>query len=453
MSNISIDKITIIGGGLAGCEAAWQIAIRGIPVRLYEMRPGKMTPAHRTSGLAELVCSNSLRGAALENAVGLLKEEMRYLGGGGGGGGLWVMSAAEATKVPAGGALAVDRELFSRYIEEKLFSHPYVEIERSEVTAIPEGITVIAAGPLASDALSTEINLQTGGQGLFFHDAVAPLISKDSIDLDKAFFGSRYDKGGDDYLNCPMNQEEYLRFYQELLAAELHPLHGFEEEEKVFEGCMPIEAMAKRGVDTMRYGPLKPVGIVCPDGSEAYAVVQLRQDNTAGTLYNMVGFQTRLKRGEQERVFRLIPGLERAEFQRFGMMHRNTYINSSQLLSADLSLKACPDIFFAGQITGVEGYVESAAAGLLSGINAARRYLGLDTLILPRETALGGLINYISTPQANFQPMNVTFGLISPWEKRERNKRLKNQLISERALKALEGFILEHELSRDIRHK
>lgn len=445
MIKIAKEYIDIIGGGLAGCEAAWQAVERGIPVRLHEMRPVKMTPAHRTVGLAELVCSNSLRAAALENAVGLLKEEMRRLDS-------LVIEAADSTKVPAGGALAVDRGLFSSYIEEKLAEHPLVAIVREEVTAIPPGITVMAAGPLASERISEEIGCLTGVKGLFFHDAVAPLISCDSIDMEKAFFASRYAKGGDDYLNCPMNKEEYLLFYRELIHAELHPLHEFEEDEKVFEGCMPIETMAKRGEDTMRFGPLKPVGIICPDGREAYAVVQLRQDNTAGTLYNMVGFQTRLKRGEQDRVFRLIPGLEKAEIQRYGMMHRNTYINSPRLLTAGLSFFDRPGLYFAGQITGVEGYVESAASGLLAGINAARHYTGLDDLVFPAETALGGLINYITVPHADFQPSNITFGLLPPLGKKERDKRKKNLMIAERALDVLEGFIEEYELCRGIRH-
>ena len=400
-----------------------------------------MTPAHRTAGLGELVCSNSLRAAALENAVGLLKEEMRQLDS-------LIIEAADATKVPAGGALAVDRELFSKFIEDRLLSHPLIEIERSEVTEIPHGITLIAAGPLASDSLSEEIRSLTGGEGLFFYDAVAPVITKDSINMDVAFLASRYGKGGGegDYINCPMDQEEYLNFYRELVNAELYPLHDFEKDEKVFEGCMPIEAMAKRGVDTMRFGPLKPVGINCPGGGEAYAIVQLRQDNAAATLYNIVGFQTRLKRGEQERVFRKIPGLEHGEFQRFGMMHRNTYINSPELLSADLRLKKRPDLFFAGQITGVEGYVESAASGLLAGINAARLSTGIDPVVFPVETAIGGLINYISTPHKDFQPMNVTFALITPLGYREKNKKLKNAAISKRALDNLKEFKKDHEL-------
>lgn len=433
-------EIIIVGGGLAGCEAAWQAAKRGVKVRLYEMRPQRMTPAHRTGDLAELVCSNSLRAYALENAVGLLKAEMSILDS-------LIMEAARHCRVPAGGALAVDRALFSRYIEEKLLAQPQVELIREEVCGIPEGIAIIAAGPLASDAISDAIHELTGREHLFFHDAVAPLVAADSINRDIAFFASRYDKGVTlgDYLNCPMDEEQYARFYQELVNAEVFPLKDFEKE-KTFEGCMPIESMARRGYDTMRYGPLKPVGLNLPGGGEPYAVVQLRQDDAAASMYNMVGFQTRLRRGEQERVFRFIPGLENAEFLRFGMMHRNTYLDSPRLLGPDLRFLARPQLFFAGQITGVEGYVESAACGLAAGINAARLVLGQETLVFPTKTALGSLLRYISTPSANFSPMNITFGLMPPLEKRIRNKKEKNGLLAQRALEVLKNFIAEKEV-------
>lgn len=434
-------KLKIIGGGLAGTEAAWQGAMHGVEVELYEMRPQKMTPAHKTGGLGELVCSNSLRGDALENAVGLLKEEMRHLNS-------LIMEAAQAARVPAGGALAVDRAIFSQYLEDKITGHPNITLIRQEVTEIPEVPAIIAAGPLASEAISNGVKALTGEDNLFFHDAVAPIVAFESIDMNKAFFASRYDKGdGKDYLNCPMNKEEYLAFHQALRDAQLQPLHGFEEE-KTFEGCMPIETMAKRGEDTMRYGPLKPVGLDLPDGSQAYAVVQLRQDDAAANMYNLVGFQTRLKWGEQERVFRMIPGLENAEFLRFGVMHRNTYLNSPRLLQADLQLKSHPGLFFAGQITGVEGYVESAACGLAAGINGARLIKNEGTLTFPLETALGSLLNYISTPAGNFQPMNITFGLVPPLGYKERKKRLKNAALAKRALESLDNFIKEYKLNQ-----
>jgi len=435
-----MSEIIIVGGGLAGCEAAWQAAKRGVRVRLYEMRPHQMTPAHRTGDLAELVCSNSLRAYALENAVGLLKEEMSILDS-------LIMDAARHCRVPAGGALAVDRALFSRYIEEKLLAQPHVELIREEVCEMPQGIAIIAAGPLASPAISEAIQGLTGREHLFFHDAVAPLLSADSINGDIAFVASRYDKGDTpgDYLNCPMNKEQYDLFYRELVNAEVFPLKDFEKE-KTFDGCMPIESMARRGYDTMRYGPLKPVGLSLPGGGEPYAVVQLRQDDAAASMYNMVGFQTRLRRGEQERVFRLIPGLENADFLRFGMMHRNTYLDSPRLLGPDMRFLVRPQLFFAGQITGVEGYVESAACGLAAGINAARQAKGQETLIFPPETALGSLLHYINTPSSNFAPMNITFGLMPPLGKRIRNKKEKNGLLAQRALEALKNFILEKEV-------
>lgn len=425
--------LSIIGGGLAGCEAAWQAAGLGVAVRLFEMRPATMTPAHKTGNLAELVCSNSLRGDSLENAVGLLKEEMRRLGS-------LIMAAAEACRLPAGGALAVDRENFSGFIEEKLRKHPLIEIKLEEFTNLESGeLTVIAAGPLASPGLCQALEQITGGR-LFFHDAIAPIIERDSIDLGRAFFASRYGKGRADYLNCPLNREEYLCFWQALREAELYPLHDFEAE-KSFEGCLAVETMAARGPDTLRFGPLKPVGLELPGGGEAYAVVQLRQDNAAATAYNLVGFQTRLRRGEQERVFRLIPGLEQAVFLRYGMMHRNTYLDSPKILAPDLSLLVRPNLFLAGQISGVEGYVEAAAGGLAAGINAARRHLGEEPLLFPPETAIGGLLNYLQIPRENFQPSNITFALLPPLEQRIRDKREKNLAIATRALEALEKFI------------
>ena len=442
-------SLTIIGGGLAGCEAAWQAAKRGARVRLYEMRPHTMTPAHSGGGLAELVCSNSLRGAALSNAVGLLKEEMRRLDS-------LIMAAADLTAVAAGGALAVDRKLFSGYIEAAIGGHEGIELLREEVQTIPAGMVIIAAGPLASASLNEAIVDLTGSRGLYFHDAIAPIVAAESINTAIAFFASRYGKGeGADYLNCPFNKEQYLRFWQELKQAKLFCLRDFEEE-KLFGGCMPIEAMAKAGEDTMRYGPLKPVGLSGErreDGGwskavdEPYAVAQLRREDAAGSMYNLVGFQTRLTRLEQQRVFRLIPGLGQAEFLRYGAMHRNTYIDSPRLLGADLRLKRAPRIFFAGQISGVEGYVESAAAGLVAGLNAARALRGEEPLIFPAETALGGLLRYISTDtKTEFAPMNVNFGLLPPMNKRIRDKQQKNLALAERALRALEQLKMEQNL-------
>jgi methylenetetrahydrofolate--tRNA-(uracil-5-)-methyltransferase len=370
--------------------------------------------------------------------VGLLKEEMRLLDS-------LIIAAANATKVPAGGALAVDRGQFSAYIGEKLANHPLITIIREEVKAIPDGLAVIAAGPLASDALTKAIINLTGEEQLFFHDAIAPVIAADSIDMEKAFFASRYGKGSDDYLNCPMTEAEYDAFYEALIAAELYPLKDFEEE-KSFSGCMPIETMAHQGRDTIRFGPLKPVGLELANGSLAHAVVQLRQDDATASMYNMDGFQTRLRRGEQERVFRLIPALEHAEFLRYGQMHRNTYINSPRLLNADLTLKKRGDLLFAGQITGVEGYVESAACGLAAGINAARIAKEEETVIFPNETAIGSLMRYITTPNNNFQPMNITFGLMPPLAERVRDKKMKNEMIAKRAIRAIHNsqFIIHN---------
>lgn len=431
-----MDTVTVIGAGLAGSEAAWQLARQGVRVRIYEMRPVKNTPAHQTGGFAELVCSNSLRAASLENAVGLLKEEMRRLGS-------LIMECADRHRVPAGGALAVDRDLFSAAVTGALENHPLVEVVRQEAQSIPPvGTVVLATGPLTSPAMEKSIRELTGREYLYFYDAVAPIVTLESINLDKAFFSSRYDKGEGHYINCPMEKDEYLLFREALAGAERAPRRDFEKEVN-FEGCMPIEKLASRGVDTMRYGPLKPVGLTDPaTGRRPYAVVQLRQDNAAGTLFNLVGFQTHLKWSEQQRVFRLIPGLEKAEFIRYGVMHRNTYVNSPGLLEATYQCKLRPGLFFAGQITGVEGYVESASSGLAAGINAARLQQGRDLLIFPPETAHGSLARYITSADPDhFQPMNVTFGLLPPLEVRIRDRRQKNSMISERAIKTLEKFL------------
>jgi len=438
-----MQHITVIGAGLAGSEAAWQLAERGVMVDLYEMRPTKTTPAHHTDKFAELVCSNSLRGSGLENAVGLLKEEMRRMGS-------LIISAADHHAVPAGGALAVDRELFSGEITNRLEEHPNVCIHREEVHSIgQEGITVVASGPLTSDKLADEILRLTGEEALSFYDAAAPIVTLESINLDKAFWASRYDKGDADYLNCPMTQEEYEAFYMALLQAEVAEVQGFEQG-KVFEGCLPIEVMAKRGPQTLTFGPLKPVGLQDPrTGKKSYAVVQLRKENQAATLFNLVGFQTHLKWGEQKRVFSLIPGLENAEFVRFGVMHRNTFLNAPKVLSADFSLKSKPSLFFAGQMTGVEGYVESAASGLLAGLNAWRRVSGMNTLVFPSETTLGGLARHLEgSPSQSFQPMNMNFGLLPPLTMRIRDKREKNARISERALESFGEFCAWEDLGR-----
>ncbi|MEW6448812.1 MAG: FADH(2)-oxidizing methylenetetrahydrofolate--tRNA-(uracil(54)-C(5))-methyltransferase TrmFO [Bacillota bacterium] len=427
--------VLIVGAGLAGAEAAWQVSRRGVSVILYEMRPAKLTPAHHTGGFAELVCSNSLRAMALENAVGLLKEEMRRLDS-------LIMKAADHTRVPAGGALAVDRKAFSEYITEAVSTQPLVEVRREELTRIPEHTpAIIATGPLTSEALAKAIGELTGEGYLYFYDAVAPIVTLDSIDQEKVFWSSRYGKGEAAYLNCPMNEEEYNRFYDALLAAERAPLKSFEKETH-FEGCMPIEALAARGRETLLFGPLKPVGLVDPrTGKRPYAVVQLRQDNREGTLFNMVGFQTNLKWGEQQRVFRLIPGLEKAEFVRYGVMHRNTYLNAPVILEPTLECKKQPGLFFAGQITGVEGYVESAAAGLIAGIGAARQAKGLPPVLFPPETAHGSLMRYITTADPkNFQPMNVNYGLFLPLAEKVRDRRRRNLALAERALAALDGW-------------
>ena len=428
-------KVIVIGAGLAGSEAAWQIAQRGCNVELYEMRPSVNTPAHKTEYYAELVCSNSLRGATIENAVGLLKEEMRQLNS-------LIIEAADHTKVPAGGALAVDREEFSKYITEKIKAHPLIKIINAEITTVPQDeIVIIASGPLTSPTLSAEIAKITGEEYLYFYDAAAPILEIDSVDLNKVYKASRYGKGDDDYYNCPMNKEEYLNFWNELVKAETTPLKEFEKA-IFFEGCMPVEEMASRGVDTLRYGPLKPVGLEHPvTGEKPYAVVQLRQDNHAGTLYNIVGFQTHLKWPEQKRVFGLIPGLEKAEFVRYGVMHRNTFINSPKILKPTMQMKENSNIFFAGQITGVEGYVESASSGLIAGINAAKLVKNEDLIELQSDTAHGALCQYITNADMKkFQPMNVNFGLLPPLEERIKDKKLKNRTIAQRALDRLNQY-------------
>jgi methylenetetrahydrofolate--tRNA-(uracil-5-)-methyltransferase len=424
--------ITVIGAGLAGSEAAWQIANQGVPVRLCEMRPVKKTPAHHTSLFAELVCTNSLRAAAITNAVGLLKEEMRRLNS-------LIIQCADANAVPAGGALAVDREPFSQAVTDALENHPNIEIVRDEISSIPtDGIVVIATGPLTSPALSESIRSFIGKDYLYFFDAAAPIITKESVDMDKVYLASRYDKGEAAYLNCPMDEEEFRAFYEALIHAETAPVKDFEQE-KYFEGCMPVEVMAKRGAKTLLFGPMKPVGLVNPrTGKRPYAVVQLRQDNGAATLYNMVGFQTHLKWGEQARVFHMIPGLENAEIVRYGVMHRNTYINSPTSLYPTYQSKKRETLFFAGQITGVEGYVESAASGLISGINAGRYARSCDPLVFPSDTAIGSLAHYIThTDEAHFQPMNATFGLMPPLPERIRDKKERAQKMADRALMKL----------------
>jgi len=428
------DKVIVIGAGLAGSEAAWQIAEAGIKVELYEMRPEITSPAHHTAHFAELVCSNSLRAAAVENAVGLIKEEMRQLNS-------LVMRAADANRVPAGGALAVDREGFSSYITEILSNHPKVSVIKQEVTSIPDELVVVASGPLTSQSLSQTIGKITGQEYLYFYDAAAPIVTSDSLDMDKVYRASRYGKGDEDYLNCPMNKDEYERFWHELTNAETTPIKDFEKA-IFFEGCMPVEEMARRGIDTLRFGPLKPVGLAHPvSGEIPHAVIQLRQDNFASTLYNIVGFQTHLKWPEQERVFRMIPGLERAEFVRLGVMHRNTYINSPRILKPTLQMTDKPSLLFAGQITGVEGYVESAASGLVAGINAARIAIGNEALVFPEDTAHGALCRYITNADpSRFQPMNVNFGIMPPLEQRIKDKKVKNKMIAERALVSLQKF-------------
>ncbi|MCB2442065.1 FADH(2)-oxidizing methylenetetrahydrofolate--tRNA-(uracil(54)-C(5))-methyltransferase TrmFO [Listeria monocytogenes] len=424
-------SVNVIGAGLAGSEAVWQLVNRGVKVDLYEMRPVKQTPAHHTDKFAELVCTNSLRANGLTNAVGVIKEEMRMLDS-------IIIEAADKASVPAGGALAVDRHEFSGYITDKVKNHPLVTVHTEEVTTIPEGPTIIATGPLTSPALADEIKQLTGEEYLYFYDAAAPIIEKDSIDMDKVYLKSRYDKGEAAYLNCPMSEEEFNAFYEALVTAETAALKEFEKE-VFFEGCMPIEVMAKRGIKTMLFGPLKPVGLEDPKtGKRPYAVLQLRQDDAAGTLYNMVGFQTHLKWGEQKRVFGMIPGLENAEIVRYGVMHRNTFINSPTVLEPTYQLKTRNDLFFAGQMTGVEGYVESAASGLAAGINAANFVQEKELVVFPTETAIGSLAYYItSASKKSFQPMNVNFGLFPELETKIRAKQERNEKLAERALNAI----------------
>lgn len=433
------DYINIIGGGLAGCEAAYQISKRGIKVRLYEMKPTKYSPAHSNSDLAEIVCSNSFKSNLLTNACGLLKEELRMLDS-------LLIKIADETSVPAGQALAVDREEFSRKVTEYIENLDNVEIIKEEVTEIPDdAITIIATGPLTSDVLFEKISKLVGNNELHFYDAAAPIIEKSSVDMNIAFIGDRYGKGEADYINLPMNKEEYENFWNELVNAEVVELHSFEKRE-IFEGCMPVEVMAKRGIDTLRYGPLKPVGFDDPrTGRRPYALVQLRQDNSVGTLYNMVGFQTNLKFGEQKRVFSMIPGLENAEFIKYGVMHRNTYINSTQILNNIYQMKSNENLFFAGQITGVEGYVESIASGLLTGINAVNYMKKQDKIIFPVETMIGALTDYISTPNEKFQPMNANFGILPKLSEKIKDKQERYKKLSDRAISIMKEKIPNQE--------
>ena len=439
-----MEKITVIGAGLAGCEAAWQIARAGVAVELVEMKPQKFSPAHKSAGFAELICSNSLKAARLASAAGLLKEEMRRLGS-------LLTDCAERSKVPAGGALAVDREEFSRLATQALESCPLVTIRREERTELPEGFAVIATGPLTAEALSEDIQRLCGG-GLSFFDAAAPIVSRESLDMERCFTADRYGRGeGDgDYINCPMNKAEYEAFVEALLGAGRAPRHDVDvENPKVYEGCMPIEVLASRGRDAMRYGPMKPVGLVDPrTGRRPWAVVQLRTENRENSLYNLVGFQTNLKFGEQKRVFGMIPGLENAEFVRYGVMHRNTFLNSPKLLNGDYSLRQRPQLFFAGQITGVEGYMESASSGILAGRNAVRRLRGQEPLVLPETTMLGALSRYISGYTGkDFQPMGANFGILPPLPNRVRDKRQRYLALAERALADLQKFSEENFMS------
>lgn len=432
--------VNVVGAGLAGSEAAWQLAKRGIKVRLYEMRPKKNTPAHHTGNFAELVCTNSLRANQLTNGAGLLKEEMRQLDS-------LIMKAADENSVPAGGALAVDRDAFSGEITKTLHENENITVIEEELKKLPQGLTVIATGPLTSDSLASSIKEFMGDEGLYFYDAAAPIVEKASLDMDKVYLKSRYDRGDAAYLNCPMTEEEFENFYNELINAETAELHAFENE-RFFEGCMPIEQMASRGKKTMLFGPLKPVGLEDPrTGKEPYAVVQLRQDNAVGDLYNIVGFQTHLKWGEQKRVFSMIPGLENAQFVRYGVMHRNTYLRSPEFLKDTYQTKKRSDLLFAGQMTGVEGYVESAASGLYAGLNAARLIEDKDPLVFPVETMMGAMAHYITHASAkNFQPINANFGIVPRLSQKIRDKRERNLALSKRALDILDKYKLENEL-------
>ena len=423
--------VKVIGAGLAGCEAAWQLAGRGLDVELYEMKPVKMTPAHHSTDFAELVCSNSFRGDRLENAVGLLKEELRLCGS-------LILACADAPRVEAGGCLAVDRQAFAALVTEKIRNHPRIRLVSQEVTQVPEGPVIVATGPLTSDALSKAIGEYFGEDYLHFYDAAAPLVTAESVDMDKAWWQSRYDRGNADYVNCPLNEEEYRNFLRELCAAEEAEVHGFEDK-RVFEGCMPVEVMARRGVDTLRYGPMKPVGLTDPrTGKEPYAAVQLRQDNAAKSVYNLVGFQTHLKFGEQKRVFSMIPGLENAEFVRYGVMHQNTFLQSPKLLDRYYADRRNPLVAFAGQMTGVEGYVESTASGFLAAQAMASRLLSEPLPEFSRNTAIGALGLYISDSSIeNFQPMNINFSIINSLDRRVRKKAEKNLAISQRSLEEI----------------
>ena len=426
--------ITVIGGGLAGTEAAYQIAKRGIKVKLYEMKPNKYSPAHSNNNLAEIVCSNSFKSNSITNACGLLKEELRMLDS-------LLIKTADETSVPAGQALAVDREIFSENVTKRIEENPNIEIIREEITKIPEdSIVIIATGPLTSENLTNDIVNLLGENQLYFYDAAAPIIEKDSIDFSVAFYGDRYGKGEACYINLPMNKEEYEAFVKELINAEVVTLHDFEKRE-IFEGCMPIEIMAKRGMDTLRFGPLKPVGFTDPrTGDRPYAIVQLRQDNSTGNLYNMVGFQTNLKFREQKRVLSMIPGLKNAEFVKYGVMHRNTYIQSTKHLNSSYQLIKNPNIFFAGQITGVEGYVESISSGLVAGINSVKHYNDEELISFPKETVIGSLANYISTPNEKFQPMNANFGILPELEEKIRDKKIRYEKLAERSIKKIKQF-------------
>ncbi len=439
MNQDTKQPVWVIGAGLAGCEAAWTLAQQGIAVRLYEMKPQQYTPAHQYKGFAELICSNSLKAARIGSAAGMLKEEMRILGS-------LTMEAAQQTSVSAGGALAVDRERFSDFITERILAHPLIEVVHQRVDHLPEGTGIVASGPLTEEHLAQDIAQLCGESYLSFFDAAAPIVTFESLDKDKVFFAARYGRGEDDYINCPMDKEQYEAFYEQLVQAESVQLHSFEREQmKVYEGCMPVEVMAKRGADTLRYGPLKPVGLTDPHtGRRPWAVVQLRGENRQGSLYNLVGFQTNLKFPEQKRVFSMIPGLEQAEFVRYGVMHRNTFLDSPRLLESDLSLKKRPEIYFAGQITGVEGYVESAASGILAGHNLARRLRGEQPLQLPLDCMLGALVHYISDPSvSDFQPMGANMGILPPWQERVKDKTKRYELIANRGLDSLRAYLAQ----------
>lgn len=430
-----MNAVTVIGAGLAGSEAAWQIARRGIKVRLYEMRPQVNTPAHESGEFAELVCSNSLGSMLETTAGGLLKAEMGRFGS-------LLLEVASQTSVPAGGALAVDRHLFSRLVTERIKGEPLIEIRRAECRELPTGIGVIATGPLSSPGIVGELQKLTKSDNLFFYDAAAPIVTGDSLDYGRGFWAARYGRGSADYFNCPLSKEEYTEFWQALVSAEEAPLHDHEEGITVFEGCVPLEVLAKRGEDVLRYGPFRPVGLTDQKGKRPYAVLQLRRENTEATLFNLVGCQTRLKWGEQKRVFQLIPALRDCEFVRYGVMHRNTFINSPQVLNSSFQFKEAPNLFLAGQITGVEGYMESTASGLLAGINAARLFRGEKLLSLPSETILGSLANYIASAEpSHFQPMNANFGILPPLAEKVRGKKERRQAYAARALRTLEGYL------------